>query len=198
MAMSKPDTDLPRNPAEVADIAQQGARTGASFLYTYRWRLLLLFAGLLLPLWMFAALGDEVREADVFFFDDPILKLAHGMAREGFDRVFMFFSAIGYKYGVVPFDIGLVILLALIRHFRESIFVAAATGGSALLNIVAKHAFARERPSLWESISPETTFSFPSGHAMGSMTIAVVLILLAWPSLGAGSLPLAVDLRSTA
>jgi undecaprenyl-diphosphatase len=40
--------------------------------------------------------------------------------------------------------------------------------------------FARERPSLWESIAPETSFSFPSGHAMGSMTLTWVCILLAW------------------
>ena len=182
MAMSKPDTALPHGPAEVAEVVRQEARTGASFLHRHRWRLALLFVGLLLPLWLFAELGDEVREADVFFFDAPILHLARSMAREGFDRIFLFFSAIGYGFGVVPGAIALVLGLALIRHFRESIFVAAATGGSALLNIAAKHAFARQRPGLWQSISPETTFSFPSGHAMGSMTLAAVIVLLAWPS----------------
>src|SRR3546814_8426441 len=57
-----------------------------------------------------------------------------------------------------------------------------ATGGSGLLTVVAKQAFARDRPSLWESIAPEHNFSFPSGHAMGSMTLAAVLVLLAWPT----------------
>lgn len=52
--------------------------------------------------------------------------------------------------------------------------------GSALLNMGSKHFFQRQRPSLWESIAPESTFSFPSGHAMGSMTLAVTLVLLAW------------------
>ncbi len=52
--------------------------------------------------------------------------------------------------------------------------------GSALLNVGSKHFFQRQRPSLWESIAPESTFSFPSGHAMGSMTLAVTLVLLAW------------------
>ena len=32
----------------------------------------------------------------------------------------------------------------------------------------------------WLALAPETTFSFPSGHAMGSMTLATVLVLLAW------------------
>src|SRR5690606_20385315 len=68
------------------------------------------------------------------------------------------------------------------RRFRESIFAAAALGGSALLNIATKQFFARARPALWESIAPETSYSFPSGHAMGSMTLAVVLVLLAWPT----------------
>ena len=30
------------------------------------------------------------------------------------------------------------------------------------------------------SIAPETTYSFPSGHAMGSMTLASVAVMLAW------------------
>ena len=34
--------------------------------------------------------------------------------------------------------------------------------------------------ALWESIVPEHNYSFPSGHAMGSMTLACVLVLLAW------------------
>src|SRR3546814_3110544 len=89
------------------------------------------------------------------------------MANSGFDQLFLFFSAIGYQYGVVPVDIALVLVLALRRRYRESVFVAVATGGSGLLNVVAKQAFARDRPSLWESIAPEHNFSFPSGHAMG-------------------------------
>lgn len=44
----------------------------------------------------------------------------------------------------------------------------------------AKQVFQRDRPSLWESIAPESTFSFPSGHAMGSMTLAAVVVSLAW------------------
>jgi undecaprenyl-diphosphatase len=73
-----------------------------------------------------------------------------------------------------------VLVLAWRRHAREALFAALATGGSALLNVAAKHAFARARPDLWLSIAPETTYSFPSGHAMGSMTLGAVAVLLAW------------------
>jgi membrane-associated phospholipid phosphatase len=52
--------------------------------------------------------------------------------------------------------------------------------GSLALNLAAKAYFARTRPDLWLSLAPETTYSFPSGHAMGSATLAVALALLAW------------------
>lgn len=81
---------------------------------------------------------------------------------------------------MVPFDIVLVVGLALARRFRDSVFAAVALGGSALLNVATKQLYARDRPSLWESIAPESTFSFPSGHAMGSATLALVLVLLCW------------------
>lgn len=163
-------------------VLREEARVGASFLHRHGWRLLLLFTGVLLPLWLFVELADEVHASQAFAFDDPILLFAHEIARSGFDRVFLLFSALGYQYGVVPIDIILVLVLAVRRRFRESIFAAVALGGSALLNIATKQVFARERPSLWESIAPESNYSFPSGHAMGSMTLALVLILLAWPT----------------
>jgi undecaprenyl-diphosphatase len=133
-------------------------------------------------LWGFAELAEDVREGEPFEFDEPLLLLAHAMARDGFDRAFLLASKLGYEWGVVPVDIALVVVLALLRRYRESLFVALATGGSALLNIATKQFFSRDRPSLWESIAPETSFSFPSGHAMGSMTLAMVFILLAWPT----------------
>lgn len=161
---------------------KEDARIGASFLRRHGWQLVLLFAGVLVPLWGFVALADALRETEGFAFDEPILLAASAMARSGFDRLFLFFSALGYEYGVVPVDIGLVLSLALRRRYRESVFAAVATGGSGLLNIVAKQVFARDRPSLWASIAPEHNYSFPSGHAMGSMTLALVLVLLAWPT----------------
>ncbi|MGY0612036.1 MULTISPECIES: phosphatase PAP2 family protein [unclassified Luteimonas] len=156
------------------------ARFGAGFLQRHGWRLVLVFAGLLLPLWGFAELADEVLEGEPFAFDEPILLFAHGLAREGFDRVFLLASKLGYEWGVVPVDILLVLGLALAGRRRDGLFAGVSLAGSGLLNVAAKQAFARDRPTLWESIAPEHNFSFPSGHAMGSMTLAMVLVLLCW------------------
>jgi undecaprenyl-diphosphatase len=171
---------LPHNPAEAAEAVRADVRFGAAFLRRHGWRLLLVFAGVLLPLWGFGVLSDELREGDPFSFDVPLLLVAHHLHGPLADRFFLALSAMGYLWLVVPVDIALVVGLALKRWFRESVFAGVAIAGSALMNLGAKELYGRARPELWESISPEHTLSFPSGHAMGSMTLAWVLALLAW------------------
>ncbi|MEO5628835.1 MAG: phosphatase PAP2 family protein [Thermomonas sp.] len=180
--MSNKSTEhrLPHKPAEAAAAVAQDARFGVAFLRK-RWRrLLLVFAGVLLPLWGFGELAEDLHAGEVFFFDAPILELVHSLARADWDTFFVRVSALGYQYGVMPVDIVLVLVLALRRRLHEGLFAGVAITGSALLNVGAKHLFARARPTLWESIAPESSFSFPSGHAMGSMTLAAVLVLLSW------------------
>lgn len=169
-----------RAPTEAFATLREDLRFGVDFLRRRLLRLALLFVGLLLPLWGFAELADEVHEREPFAFDVPILLFARNLASDGLDRVFLFFSAVGYQWGVVPFDIALIAALAWRRRMREGVFAGVAIVGSALLNLSTKQFFARDRPTLWESIAPETTYSFPSGHAMGSATLAWVLLLLAW------------------
>ncbi|MDH7452581.1 phosphatase PAP2 family protein [Luteimonas composti] len=161
---------------------RDAATACSGFLRRHGLRLALLFGGMLLPLWGFLELADEVHEAEAIPFDEPLLRYAQSLAGERLDRVFLFFSRIGYEWGVVPVDIGLVLVLLALRRWRQGLFAAVATGGSALLNLATKRLFSRERPALWDSLAPETTYSFPSGHAMGSMTLALVLVLLAWPT----------------
>lgn len=143
-------------------------------------RIALLFIAVLLPLWGFGELAEDVGEGRNFGFDLPILEWLHTHQSPLLDQLSLLFSRLGYQYGVIPFDIALVAWLLYRQHKRDALFAATAFIGSALLNIVAKHYYGRARPSLWESLAPETTFSFPSGHAMGSMTLGAVLVLLAW------------------
>jgi membrane-associated phospholipid phosphatase len=153
-------------------VAHQEARDGRDFLRRRWQRLLLLFVGVLLPLWGFGELAEDLHAGQVFFFDAPLLQFVHSLARAGWDVFFVRISAIGYLYGVVPMDIVLVLVLAVRRKMRECLFTVISIVGSVLLNLGAKHLFARHRPTLWESIAPESSYSFPSGHAMGSMTLS--------------------------
>ncbi|KAF1016142.1 MAG: Phosphatidylglycerophosphatase B [Stenotrophomonas maltophilia] len=144
------------------------------------WRLALLFAGVLVPLAVFVALADEVHAFESFHFDAPLLWQMHGLHSPALDRFFVLLSRLGYAWFLIPADVLIVLALLWRRRWREGTFVGLAFVGSALLNMGSKQFFQRERPSLWESIAPESTFSFPSGHAMGSATLAATLVLLAW------------------
>ena len=170
----------PQTPAEAVRTARQEARFGAAFFRVYGPRLLLAFFGVLLPLWGFGALVVELREGEPFVFDQPVLELLHAHGAPTLDRWALAASAIGYAWGVMPFDVVFVLVLAWRRRFREGLFAGVALLGSALLNLGAKHSFRRARPALWTSIAPEHSYSFPSGHAMGSMTLALTLLLLCW------------------
>ena len=50
---------LPHTPAEAAQAIKQETRVGKAFLRTHGPRLLLVFLGILLPLWGFGALVEE-------------------------------------------------------------------------------------------------------------------------------------------
>ena len=165
----------------LGEAAARGARIIAALLKRHGGWIALLFAGVLLPLWVLTELADEIHELERFVFDDPILLRAHAYAGPVMDGFFIAVSRIGYE-GVVAIDVAIVLSLLAFKRWREATFAAVAFIGSALLNLGSKQLFQRDRPSLWESVSPETTFSFPSGHAMGSMTLAMVVILLAWPT----------------
>ena len=173
------DATPPSSTDAVKVIADQ-ARFGAHELGRSWWRIALLFGAILLPLWAFGALAEEIHEGEAFGFDQPFLRFAQSIHGPALDAVFLWFSKVGYLWGVVPADIALVAVLSVLRRKREALFAGLALAGSGILNVAAKHYYGRARPSLWESLSPETTYSFPSGHAMGSMTLAVVLVLLAW------------------
>ena len=162
------------------DAIRQEARFGAQVLHRHGWRLLLVFLGILLPLWGFAELAAEIHAREALAFDEQILLGAQSIASAQLDRVFLLVSAAGYGFGAIPGAIVLVIALALRRRMRETVFAFFALGGSLLLNTLTKQLFARDRPSLWEPIAPHYTYSFPSGHAMASATLAAVVVLLAW------------------
>ena len=155
-------------------------RYGAQFIRRHPFRLLLPFVGVLVPLWIFAGLATELREDGVLFFDVPVLAWLHAHATPQVDAFFQVVSKVGYLWGVVPADVLLLGWMVWRRRYRDGLFFGLAVLGSLGINVAAKAYFARSRPDLWLSLTPETTYSFPSGHAMGSATLAVALALLAW------------------
>lgn len=170
-----------RAPSPLATVAGE-LGYGLDFIRRHPWRLLLPFVGVLLPLWAFAGLATEFREDGFLFFDIPVMVFLHQWTSPRIDAFFSVVSRIGYLWGVVPANVLILLWLVARRRYRDGLFFGLAVLGSAALNLVAKNYFARVRPELWLSIAPEHSYSFPSGHAMGSVTLGVAVTLLCWRS----------------
>ena len=161
---------------------ERRARGALHFLRAHLGELGLLYLGVIVPLVLFGLLADRVGDGAgaPLPFDASMMMGLREWAWGGAERTSLVLASVGYKWGVVPFDVAMVLALLLSARVRKGLFFAAAVLGSALLNLGAKLLFARERPSLWEHIVEEASYSFPSGHAMGSMTLALGLVVLAW------------------
>lgn len=143
--------------------------------------LLLLLIGVFLPLQIFGELAEEVWEDEGGFpWDKPILLAIHATASPQLDAFAITLTKLGVFWGVFPAASLISLRLLYHRHWRSLTYLLSTLLGSIVINRTAKVLLHRVRPYLWESPAPEFDYGFPSGHAMSSMTFAVVLIVLFW------------------
>ena len=171
---------IPATPKKVVRTFRSEMVYALRFMRDHAGILILVTFGVVLPLWGFGALVERLHKHEMFPFDAPVLTLLHQLATPTLDTLFVWMSRIGSVWGIIPLDLGVLLWLALRRRYRDTLFFFMAVVGSELIDFVAKNYFARARPSLWLSIRPETTYSFPSGHAMGSATVGLTLLFLFW------------------
>lgn len=155
-------------------------------------RLLFLFASVFIPLFAFGVIAEHVFDKEVFSFDQPILMFMHEHATANMDRLMVWSSRAGSALSLVP--IALVMTFWLYRKHENgrTLFWVLSVAGAAAINFIAKLSFARARPTLWNSILPETTFSFPSGHSMATMAAVAALVFLLRRRAASGIFALAV------
>jgi len=134
----------------------------------------------LAPFCFFAILAREVVHQQPPPWDLAVLGWLHAHSSPLADRLMLGASRVGTWYGVVPCSILLALWLLARREVARFSFFGLSMLGSWLLSDATKRLFGRERPLLWPSPAPEMSFSFPSGHAMGSMALAVAVAVLAW------------------
>jgi membrane-associated phospholipid phosphatase len=159
---------------------RQGWSSVVTLVRRHWGRLVALFFGVLLPLGIFAALAEDVVERKKFWWDEPVLRWLHAQATPALDTVMVWISRLGIWWGLVPFDVAVVLVLLVRRRWGRATFFALAVAGAGLLDVLTKEIFGRERPTLWPSIAPAQSFSFPSGHAMGSAAAVAASAVLLW------------------
>lgn len=149
----------------------------------HRASLLLLLIGVYLPLQVFGELAEDVWENESGFrWDVPILLAIHSTARPSLDVFASTLTKFGVFWGVFPVASAIALALFMRRRWRSLIYLITTLLGSIIINRTAKVLLHRVRPHLWVSPAPEFDYGFPSGHAMSSMTLVAVLVILTWGS----------------
>jgi undecaprenyl-diphosphatase len=112
--------------------------------------------------------------------DQSIISFVQGMESPALTTIMKFFTTIGTGLPIVYITIVILfVLYFLLGHRRELLLLLGVTVCSALLNVILKQLFHRERPSLHRLVE-QTGLSFPSGHAMAAFSLYATLIYLLW------------------
>ncbi|MBW4421472.1 MAG: phosphatase PAP2 family protein [Myxacorys californica WJT36-NPBG1] len=156
-----------------------------SFLQQFliaRWRsLLLLLMGVCLPLLVFEQLAIVIWQNQISFpWDIPILFAVHSAATPQLDVFAKIFTKLGVFWGVTPVATIVGISLLKLKRWRSLTYLLTTLLGSVIINRTAKEFMHRVRPHLWNSLKSEFDYSFPSGHAMSSMSLIAALVVLTW------------------
>lgn len=145
--------------------------------------LTLFLMGIGLPLAIFLLLASCVwNQGDALVWDVPLLEAIHATSQPLLDTIALTITPLGVIWGILPVLAGVGCALLYQRNWRSLVYIVITPLGSALLNRLFKLYFHRPRPQLWEVVSPTVSYAFPSGHAMSSATLVVVLSVIAWPT----------------
>ena len=148
-----------------------------------RQRMLALFAGIVVPLYAFGDVAEDIWLEGGHPWDQRVQALVHRYDTPTRDRLMQGLSQIGYTGGVVPLDVAVMLALLARSHRDDARFFGTCVGGSGLITLMAKRLFRRKRPAVdWHETSPLHSYSFPSGHAMRSFATVAALVVLAWPT----------------
>lgn len=157
--------------------AADGARTRA---LVARW------VAVVLSALVFAVFGYLVAERRPMPFDASMLAWFHGHAAPWRTSVARGLTAIGEPTVVGPLTLVVVLALVAMRLWRQALLMTLQVGGAAALDEGFKLVFARPRPTLYPHLVHETTFSFPSGHAVGDLAFALACYFVLRSLLPAG------------
>ena len=118
---------------------------------------------------VFATLAEEVLAAgDMAAFDVAFARALHDARTPEWERVFAVVSWFGTRETLAIVTVFVAVFLILRQQNLVALGWAAAQAGGGLLNRALKETFARTRPEFADPMLAASSWSFPSGHAMGT------------------------------
>jgi membrane-associated phospholipid phosphatase len=128
----------------------------------------------MLALLLFSWLAHQVFEGELAKFDLHIRLLVHQYANPALTLAMEALSDLGSPVFLSALFVALVVTFLLARWRYAAIWLAITMAGALALDLGLKDLFHRERPIAYFVPQP-SSYSFPSGHALGSFCFYMVL-----------------------
>ena len=143
-------------------------------------KLIVSFILFTIPVIAFAYIADEVVEGDTMQIDNRILLGIYHQSTPVLNEIVLLVTGLGGVFGVAGLSLAIIGIFMYRFHWQSCLQVVAGVAGAALLNMILKLIFERDRPNLWQHLIFENSYSFPSGHAMLSSALAFSLVVVMW------------------
>jgi membrane-associated phospholipid phosphatase len=125
---------------------------------------------LIVAAWLFGAIAEDVvnKDAPLGKIDLDVAAWLHARATPTLTSFMLFVSDLGAPMTVLAMCSVLAIFLLWKRARYRLLLLVLAVPGGALINVIVKQLVHRHRPIFDDPIETLLSYSFPSGHAMGS------------------------------
>ncbi len=131
-------------------------------------------------IWLFGGIAEDVVSNDpLVSFDQAVANTLHDLALPALTTFFLFVTALGSLETIALLGVVGAVVFGVRRQRLHLATWFAALVGSAALNQLLKTLFARPRPYFEHPLVLETSYSFPSGHAMESLVLYGMLAYFA-------------------
>ena len=130
----------------------------------------------------FIVLAIRVRSGATLALDEATLKMINQWSSQGFDRTILFLTTLAGPILATTIGVLLFAFFLVQKKKLNSLYVVLTMLGTFLINTGLKLYFGRTRPALWPALVEEGSHSFPSGHSMISMAIALTLVIIFYNS----------------
>jgi membrane-associated phospholipid phosphatase len=118
---------------------------------------------------VFATLAEEaLAGGEMAAFDVAFARALHDARSPGWHRAFAVVSSFGTRDALAIATVAVAVVLLLRQQMLLAFGWVTAQAGGGLLNRVLKETFERTRPEFADPMLAASSWSFPSGHAMGT------------------------------
>ncbi len=119
-----------------------------------------------------------IKNGSIVGFDNSVYKIVTSTTNDFLDNLYKVFTFLGSTLFIVG---ACMFILVFMKNKRKAGVIVGSVAISTIVNNVIKIIFRRERPVVRRLVE-ESTFSFPSGHTMASVTLYGILIFFVMKS----------------